>query len=300
MYRPFVKQQVYFDRQLNDMIYQLPKIFPTPDHANLGIYYVGMGSAVPFSVLATDVIPDLHTTGAGSGGQYFPRYTYEKVEAEADLFSDGSGDAYTRADNITDEILSDYRKSYGSGVSKDDIFYYVYGLLHSPAYRSEFAADLKKMLPRIPKMKDFKGFADAGRELVTLHVGYEAVVPYQLEEIVTAAGGVPEKALYRVQQMVFGKGKGAAKDRSRIVFNSHITLSGIPEEAYGYTLGAKSAIEWIVERYQVKTDKVSGIVNDPNEWSDDPRYILDLLKRIVTVSVESVKIIDSLPALDEL
>lgn len=299
-YRPFSKQALYFDGDLNHRVGKLPKFFPGPDFANVGIYYVGMGSAVPFSVLATDVIPDLHTTGAGSGGQYFPRYTYEKVEVEADLFSNGNGDEYERVDNITDEILSDYRKSYGSGVSKDDIFYYVYGLLHSPTYRTDFAADLKKTLPRIPKVKDFKGFADAGRELVTLHVGYEAVAPYPLEETVTAAPGVPDATLYRVQQMVFGKGKGATKDRSRIVFNSHVILSGIPDEAYDYTLGAKSAIEWIIERYQVKTDKASGIVNDPNEWSDDPRYILDLLKRIVTVSLESVKIIDALPALDKL
>lgn len=258
-----------------------------------------MGSDKPFSTLATDQIPDLAFWGS-SNGQYFPRYTYEKVEAEADLFSAASNDEYTRADNITDEILSDYCKTYGSSVSKDEIFYYVYGLLHSLAYRTEFAADLKKMLPRIPKVKDFRGFAAAGRELVTLHVGYEAVAPYPLEETVTAAPGLAEKSLFRVQQMVFGKGKGATKDRSRIVFNSHVTLSGIPEEAYRYTLGAKSAIEWIMERYQVKTDKASGIVNDPNDWSDDPRYILDLLKRIVTVSLESVKIIDALPALDEL
>ncbi len=298
MYRPFAKQYVYFDRTLNERVYLLPQIFPTPDHFNVGFYVVGMGSAVPFSILATDILPDLHTTGAGSGGQYFPRYTYEKVEMEADLFSAATTDAYIRVDNITDNILLDYRKSYGSSTSKDDIFYYVYGLLHSPAYRVEFAADLKKMLPRIPKVKDFKGFVAAGRELVTLHVGYEAVMPYPLEETVTGAAGLPPGTLYRVQQMTFGKGEGTAKDRRRILFNSHITLSGIPDEAYRYTLGAKSAIEWIVERYQVKSDKASGIVNDPNEYSDDPRYILDLLKRIMTVSVESVKIIDALPALE--
>lgn len=299
MYRPFSKQHVYFDRQLNHERSQMPKIFPESAYANLGFYVVGMGSDKPFSTLATDHIPDLAFWGS-SNGQYFPRYTYDKVEAEADLFSVGGGDEYTRVDNITDSILSDYRKSYGSSVSKDDIFYYVYGILHSPTYRAEFAADLKKMLPRIPKVKNFKGFSAAGRELVTLHVGYEAVAPYPLEETVTGAHGLPDETLYHVRQMTFGKGKGPAKDRSRVVFNSHITLSGIPDEAYRYTLGAKSAIEWIVERYQVKTDKASGIVNDPNEYSNDARYILDLLKRIVTVSIESVKVIDALPVLEEL
>ncbi|WP_189061990.1 DEAD/DEAH box helicase [Longimycelium tulufanense] len=299
-YRPFNKQALYFDTHLNHRVGQMPKVFPSPSHDNFGIYYVGVGSAVPFSVLATDSIPDLHTTGAGSGGRYFPRYIYEKVDVEVDLFTTNADYEYTRTDNISDEILSDYRMTYGSGISKDDIFYYVYGLLHSSTYRTEFAADLKKALPRIPKVKDFRGFADAGRELVALHVGYEAVAPYPLEETLTAASGLAERTLYRVQQMVFGKGKGATKDRSRIVCNSHVTLSGIPEEAYRYTLGTKSAIEWIMERYQVKTDKASGIVNDPNDWSDDPRYIIDLLKRVITVSVESVKIIDALPALDEL
>lgn len=298
MYRPFSKQALYFGRDLNHRVGQLPKMFPAPDRDNLGFYLNGIHAFSEVAVLAIDTIPCLDLFG--KGGRFFPRYTYEKVESEADLFGNGNDDEYTRIDNITDEILSDYRKTYGSGVSKDDIFYYVYGILHSSTYRSEFAADLKKMLPRIPKVKDFKRFAGAGRELVTLHVGYEAIEPYPLEETVATARGLPEKTLYRVQQMVFGKGAGGTKDRSRIVFNSHVTLSGIPEEAYGYTLGARSAIEWIMDRYQVKTDKASGIVNDPNGWSDDPRYIVDLLKRIVTVSLESVKIIDALPALDEL
>jgi predicted helicase len=301
-YRPFTKQRVYFNSQLNDMTYQLPKLFPNLELENFGFYATGTGSDKPFSVLATDAVPDLAFWGSGTG-RFFPRFTYVKAWEQSDqleLLSDGNVEEYQRVDNITDGILSDYRKSYGSGVSKDDIFYYVYGLLHSPVYRSEFAADLKKMLPRIPKVKDFKGYSEAGRELVALHIGYEAVSPYPLEETITEAPGLSEKTLYRVQQMAFGKSKGVAKDRSRIVFNSHVALSGIPDETYLYMLGARSAVEWIMERYQVKTDKANGIVNDPNEWSDDPRYILDLLKRIVTVSVESVKIIDSLPALDEL
>ncbi|MDJ0356325.1 type ISP restriction/modification enzyme [Paenarthrobacter sp. PH39-S1] len=311
-YRPFTKEVVYFSRQFNDMIYQLQLVYPEQATTNIGFYYVGMGSAVPFSVLATDCLPDLHVTGAGSGGQFFPRYTYApRAEAGDDLLSQlapssdsttgtETGPAYERVDNITDWALTDYRAAYGSQVTKDDIFYFIYGLLHSPDYRTEFAADLKKMLPRIPKLADpadFAAFAAAGRELAGLHIGYESVEPYPLEEIwSTGALMSPTGEDLRVKKMAFGKNK----DRTRIIYNQHLTLAGIPEEAYEYMLGSRSAVEWIMERYQVKTDKASGIVNDPNDWcdeTDDPRYILDLVKRIVTVSLETIKLVTNLPAL---
>ncbi|TQF65314.1 N-6 DNA methylase [Rhodococcus spelaei] len=298
VYRPFAKQTVYYDKHLNHERSQLPKIFPTPNHQNIGFYCVGMGSAVPFAVLMLDALPNLHVTGAGSGGQFFPRYTYESLPSEPSLYSgeaDGSGLA--RVDNITDEILVDYRDTYGPQVSKDEIFYYVYGLLHSPTYRTEFAADLKKMLPRIPKAKDFHGFAASGRQLADLHIGYENVDPYPLEETVTKAGDVDEYELYRVQQMRHR----TKADRSTLVYNSHVTVSGIPDDAYRYMLGSRSAIEWIIDRYQVKPDKDSDIVNDPNYWSrehEQPRYILDLLARIVTVSVGTMKVVDNLPGLE--
>ncbi|WP_072691531.1 DEAD/DEAH box helicase [Rhodococcus marinonascens] len=296
-YRPFTKQHVYFDRQLNDMIYQLPMMFPTPDHPNIGFYLTGAGSDKPFSALMTDLIPDLAFWGSSSG-QFFPRYTYGPTEGEPSLYSDdAAAGGFARVDNITDGILADYRTTYGNAVSKDDIFFYVYGLLHSPAYRAEFAADLKKMLPRIPKAKDFRGFVAAGRQLADLHIGYESVDPYPLEETETKAVGVDEYALHRVQKMKFR----SKTDRSTVVYNSHVTVSGIPDEAYRYMLGSRSAIEWIIDRYQVKTDKASGIVNDPNDWSrehEQPRYILDLLARIVTVSVETMKVVDNLPGLE--
>jgi predicted helicase len=150
------------------------------------------------------------------------------------------------------------------------------------------------MLPRIPKVKDFDAFANAGKELADLHIGYEQVDSYSL---------VIEQPLdpdFRVKKMRFA-GKGKEQDRSTIIYNEQITVSGIPEEAYRYQLGSRSAIEWIMDRYQVKTDKASGIVNDPNDWAEehnDPSYILDLLCRIVTVSVETMKIVDSLPPLE--
>ena len=201
---------------------------------------------------------------------------------------------------MTDQILADYRLAYGSEVSKDDVFYYVYGLLHSSDYRVEFAADLKKMLPRIPMVaaaEDFRVIAAVGKELCALHIGYEIAERYGLQIDGEPGPDVAGDALYEhygVTKMRF-----AGKGRSAVIYNSRITVSGIPEEAHEYMLGSRSAIEWIIERYQVRTDKPSGIVNDPNDWSreiEDPRYILDLLARVVTVSVETVRLVHSLPA----
>ena len=303
-YRPFTKVNMYFDRPLNDMVYQMERIYPTPQTENIGFYAIGVGSTADFSLLATTYVPDVQMAGAGQNGQFFPRWTYERVDSGGDQLNfDDQGDAsvgYRRIDNITDATLLDYRATFGADVSKDDIFYYVYGILHSQRYRSEFAADLKKMLPRIPKAsssEDFHAFVQAGRDLANLHVGYESVDPYPLEETVKGTLGTEDPQLYRVIKMKF-KSK---TNKSTLVYNAHVTLSGIPDEAHRYMLGPRSAIEWLIDRYQVKTDTKSGIVNDPNDWCDehgDPRYIVDLVKRIVTVSVETMKIVDNLPTLD--
>ena len=152
------------------------------------------------------------------------------------------------------------------------------------------------MLPRIPKVKDFWGFAKAGRKLSGLHLGYEEIEPWPPEEIVISEGD----DLYHVVKMRYG-GNARKPDKSTVVVNEHLTLAGIPEEAHEYMLGSRSAIEWILERYQMKTDKASGIVNDPNAWGEEhgnPSYILDLLKSIVTVSVETVALVKSLPPLN--
>ncbi|WP_270353116.1 type ISP restriction/modification enzyme [Microbacterium testaceum] len=310
-YRPFAKMNVATARTFNNSIYQIPSIFPRTGEPNLGFYIVGMGSAVPFSVLMIDQIPDVHVTGAGSGGQFFPRYTYRAVEQDpSTLFSEegtlGTFDeidekltapttpGVERVDNITNGILTDYRQSFDKGVTKDDIFFYVYGLLHSREYRAEFEADLTRMLPRIPKVKTFKQFVRAGRALSELHLNYETVEPYPLIEKI-----MPNASL-RVTKMRYAK-EGRRDNKTTIIYNDHITLTGIPEEAQEYLLGSRSALDWIIERYQVKTDKASGIVNDPNAWGDehgDPRYILDLIKRITTVSVETVKIVEGLPPLE--
>ncbi|KWT61118.1 damage-inducible protein [Streptomyces albus subsp. albus] len=297
-YRPFTRQHVVFDARLNDMVYRLPVMFPTPGHTNFGFYVTGMGSDKPFSVHAVDALPDLAYWGS-SNGQFFPRYTYRELAVEGG-FDFGDGEAYERVDNITDAALAGYCDAYqDASITKDDIFCYTYALLHSMEYRERFAADLKKSLPRIPKVRDFHGFAEAGRQLTDLHLGYEQAEPYKgvVETVTGDASATPAAELYRVTKMKIPKVKGQT-DRSTIIYNNRVTLTNIPEEAYRYQLGARSAIEWIIDRYQVKVDKASEIVNDPNDWSDDPRCIIDLLKRIVTVSLETMKIVDSLPALD--
>ncbi len=296
VYRPFNKQNVYFAPLLNHERSQMPKMFPTAEQENYGFYLTAAGSGHNFSLLAVNELPDLAVWGSGSG-QFFPRFTYEARAEHPPLF--GDDEPFRRIDNVTDEILAEYREYYGDDVTKDDIFFFVYGLLHSPDYRVTYAADLKKMLPRIPKLaadpaaSDFWEFAQAGRDLAELHLDYEDVEPYPLEEL------RPPGASLRVTKMRFA-GKAGAWDRSTIRYNDQITLSGIPPEAHEYLLGSRSAVEWILERYQVKTDTASGIVNDPNDWGDehdDPEYILNLLKRIVTVSVETVEIVKNLPPL---
>lgn len=300
-YRPFTRQHLYMDRQVNATVSQVPQVFPTPEHENFGFYITGTGSDEPFSVLMTDAIPDLHAVGTMSVGPHFARYTYRELGKGDDLFTASEEEGgYEKVDNITDAALATYRKVYAdSAITKNDIFYYTYGLLHSPDYRARFAADLKKSLPRIPKVSDFHGYAEAGQRLADLHIHYEQAEPYKgiVEKVSGNATGTSPRELYYVAKMKIPRVKGES-DRSTIVYNNRVTLTNIPEEAYRYQLGARSAVEWIIDRYQVKVDKDSCITNDPNDWSDDPRYIIDLLKRIVTVSLETMKIVDQLPPLE--
>jgi predicted helicase len=294
LYRPFSKQWVYFDGALNSMVYQLNRLFPSDGTRNFGIAVLGSTDRTKFAALATDSLPNLGLFTDPT--QFFPRYTFEKRASDDSLLAalDEGTAPYRRIDNVTDEMLADYQRSFGTDVTKDDIFFYVYGVLHSPDYREQFAADLKKMLPRIAKVKDFAIFVQAGRKLADLHLNYESVELYPLNETRSA------NASSRVEKMRYLK-RGRETDKSTILYNSDITISGIPAEAQEYMLGSRSALDWIVERYQVKTDKASGIVNDPNDWADEQgydRYILDLVARITTVSVETVKIVKSLPPLD--
>lgn len=239
--------------------------------------------------------------------QCFPLYWYDDSTADiTDLFSSpqNEADRYVRRDGVTDWILSTARKQYGSKVGKEDIFYYVYGILHSPEYRTAFASDLKKSLPRLPLVDsadDFWAFSKAGRALAELHLNYETVEPYKGCLLVYGANtNWGDGMNYRVEKMRFGKLDSKTPDKTKIHYNQHITVEGIPLEAYDYVVNGKSAIEWIMERYAVAVNKDSGIRNDPNDWAaehNDEKYILNLLLRIITVSLETMKIVYTLPKL---
>ena len=244
-------------------------------------------------------IPNLNNYDGGT--QCFPLYYYEKREKSSlSLFDEESESDYIQRDGVSDFILERAIAIYGNKVSKEDIFYYVYGILHSNDYREKFANDLKKMLPRIPlvdESRDFWKFSKAGRELAELHINYESVPP---SEEVTVSGA--ESGNFKVNKIKFPK-----KDqKDTILYNGSITIKDIPEKAYQYVVNGKSAIEWILDRYQVKVDlnskgEGSGIKNDPNDWADEvdnPRYILDLLLSVINLSCQTVDIVNSLPKLN--
>jgi len=224
--------------------------------------------------LLTDSISDLHLSSPGCGTQCFPFYTYSE---------DGS----TRRENITDWALEQFRSHYHDrSITKWDIFYYTYAVLHHPEYRTRYAANLKRELPRIPYAPDFHAFAKAGKRLVELHVDYEKQKEYPLEQREKPGA----KLDLRVEKMRL------SKDKQTLIYNDFLTLTGIPKEAYDYRLGNRSALEWVIDQYQVSTDKRSGITNDPNR-PDDPEYILRLIGQVITVSLETVKTVTALPDL---
>lgn len=304
MYRPFTKQRLYYDKPFIERIGLSPKLFPTQNHRNLVICVSGIGASKDFSTLITDCIPDLQLQ---FNGQCFPLYWYDDSTADiADLFSAPQSDAdrYVRRDGVTDWILSTARKQYGSRVTKEDIFYYVYGILHAPDYRTTFAADLKKSLPRLPLVEspdDFWAFSRAGRELANLHLNYETIEPYRQCRVIYAPLTTKGDSInYRVEKMRFGKLDSKTADKSVIYYNHAISIENIPAEAYEYVVNGKSAIEWVMERYAITTDKKSGITNDPNDWArehNDEKYIFNLLLRVINVSVQTVEIVRSLPKL---
>ncbi len=313
IYRPFCRSALFHNRQFNERVYQLPKIFSRPGLANRAIVVDGRGSTKDFSALMVDALPDYELI---SKGQCFPLYLYEKDEAPEPgelLAREQEGeliDGYRRRSAIAPALLAEFRDAYEARITPEDVFHYVYGVLHSPEYRTRFASDLKKMLPRLPLTRetaDFWRFSQAGRDLAHWHLNYEAVEPWPAQEHVSALPLDPAKD-YLVQKMSFGRptpaqrAAGEKADKTMLHYNTHITLTGIPREAYAYVVNGKPALEWIVERYQVTVDKESGIRNDPNDWArehDQPRYILDLFKRVIRVSLETNRIVAALPALNE-
>lgn len=313
LYRPFEKRWLYYDGFFNENRYQMPRLFPSAHEKNLVIGVSATESRSEFSVLITDHVPSLHAVDM-VGSQYFPLYLYDESKREREVTLPGQPSLFEgearpspsfreRRDAITAEGLTHFQSAYpGESISREDIFYCVYGLLHSPDYRERFADNLGKELPRIPRVKtaaDFWAFSQAGRKLANLHLNYESVEPYPLK--IDSAGKKLADADYRVEKMRYGK-KGKDKDLTTLHYNDKITLTGIPMEAYDYVVNGKPALDWVVERQGVKTDKDSGIVNDANDWAvetmGNPRYPLELFQRVVTVSLETMKIVGALPKLN--
>ena len=274
LYRPFTKSHFYFHRMMNECVYVFPSIFPIPDteSENRVICVSGSGSKKPFHALVSSMIPSIDLL---EKTQCFPFYTYDE-------------DGTNRQENITDWALAEFRTHYGDDtISKWDIFHYTYGLLHHPVYRETYAMNLKRDLPHLPFAEDFRGFATAGAALADLHVNYESAPIYdQLRQHETP--GVPVD--WNVEKMKF------SKDKTQLIYNDFLTLDGIPAEVFAYRLGTRSALEWVVDQYRVKVDRRSGIVNDPNREAE-PRYIVDLLGRVIRVSLRTVEIVGNLPKL---
>ena len=273
LYRPFTRSYLYFDRVFNERVYVFPSIFPTPktETENQVIGVTGLGSEKPFMVFLSQHLVDLHLVGAGSSSQCFPFYSYHE-------------DGANRTENLTDWALSHYRQHYQDNrITKWAIFYYVYGLLHHPGYRDKYAANLKRELPRLPMADDFWAFSNAGKKLAKWHLNYEQQPPYPLKMIENPK--VPYSL--RVEKMRL------SKDQTQLIYNHFLTLDGIPSQVFNYQLGNRSALEWVIDQYRLKADKRSGLINDPNQ-EEDEGYIVELVKKVITVSLNTVKVIDKL------
>ena len=270
-YRPFCSQFLYFDSLLNARRYQFPRFLPTPDteKENRLICVSGIGSSKPFQTYVVSVTPCLYFL---EKTQCFPYYVYDK---------DGSN----RRENITDWALNEFRAHYkNKKISKWDIFYYIYGILHHPGYREKYGDCLKRELPRIPYAPDFKAFSSAGEKLAKLHLEYEDIKPYPL----MFDFDIDSPPSYIVEKMRL------SKDKKTLFVNDSLTLTGIPAETFEYRLGNRSALDWVIDQYRVKVDRRSGIRSDPNR-KDDPEYIVLLVGQVVQVSLDTVKLVDGLP-----
>ena len=272
LYRPFTKKYLYYG---NDVVERPGQWYKKFGKDNLVIMTTGKGVSRGFSALVTTLMPNLHTMDTG---QHFMRFDNEVDETSLFQNNDNMNQAF--ADKL--------------GLNLDDTFSYVYGLLNSKEYQEKYANDLKKDLARIPIVKNREKYVEIGYKLMDLHLNYEEVLVYDGVEITPLVN-----PSYKVTKMRFAKKRDengkSVNDLSTIIFNSDITISNIPEKAYEYVVNGRSAIEWIIDQYQVKTDKKSGITDDPNDYSDDEKYIFNLLLRIINVSVQTVDLINSLP-----
>ncbi len=288
VYRPYVKSYCYVD----EVLAKRPKIrqlmFPEQDTLNRVICVPGIGSTKPFSVLGVDTMPDIQLM---FNGQYFPRYRFKRRDDRQPSLPDDTPDV-ERVDNITDAALDAFRAHYGdSAITKDRIFDYVYGVLHAPKYRERFANDLLKELPRVPFAPDFHAFEAAGGALLDLHIGYEKCEEYPLR-LESKASTAPASDQFRIGTRAM---RFADKERTVLVVNDHVRVTGIPVEAHRYQVNGRTPLEWFIDRYRVKKDSQSGIVNDPNGWFEDPRDLITAIRRIVHLSVRTTRIVEALP-----
>ena len=290
-YRPFTATNCYADYTFIQSKFQMDRIFPDSSSENRVICIPTIGAKKPFSALVTDTMPDRNFK---QGSQCFPRYRYPKspdAPDETDTLP-GIEKAPDCIDNISDTALHGFREHYQDDtITKDGIFDYVYGVLHAPSYREEFANNLSKELPRIPLAPDFHAFAEAGGALAELHLGYETCEQHSLE-VMFAHDGKPQPHHFQLTE----KAMRLVDDGSTLVINEHVSLSGIPEEAHRYVVNGRTPLEWYIDRYKIKRDKASGILNDPNGWFENPRDLVTAIERIVYVSVESTRIIEGLPS----
>ena len=291
-YRPFIATNCYADYTFIYMKFQMDRIFPDSLSENLAICVTGIGSTKPSSALITDTMPDL---SFHDKSQCFPRYQYPKPADASDATDGlpGIEEVPDRIDNISDTALRAFRERYpNDAITKDVIFDYVYGILHVPSYREEFANDLSKMIPRLPFAPDFYAFAEAGKALAGLHLGYETCEQYPLS-LVFAHDGEPQPHHFRLTERAM---RFATPAKTTLTINEHVRLTGIPEMAHRYVVDGRTPLEWFIDRYRIKRDKESGILNDPNGWFENPRDLVTAIKRIVYVSVESTRIIEGLPS----
>ncbi|MCZ0939117.1 MAG: DEAD/DEAH box helicase family protein [Caldilineaceae bacterium] len=297
MYRPFCKQHIYFDPQYNEVVYRIPSMFPTPEAFNLVFGVTGRGETVGFSALITDAVPNFHSI---AGAQWFARWRYEIHDPDSPDAWVHSGEecleevpGYQRVDNITEECLQQFRKQYPDlHINQDDIWNYIYGLLHAPDYREKYRADLSKDLPRIPFAPDFGVFRDAGEQLVALHLGYETCPEYRLI-VQIDHGDNPYQIATRPMQW---GGTRKEPDRSVLHVTPFVTLRNIPDAAHRYVINGRTPLEWAIDRLHIRKDKESGIVNDPNAWfAENPAELVAHLERLVHVSVETTRIVEGLP-----
>ena len=285
-YRPFVAMNCYADQVFAKRPGPSNWMFPANEKDNKAICVPGVGSTKPFSALVVNVMPDLHFV---SFGQCFPRFRYESRSSDDLIYKNPTLD---RIDNISNSALDKFRSRYrDKSITKDAIFDYVYGILHQSSYRSRFTNDLAKDLPRIPFAPEFRSFAEAGSALTELHLNYETCEEYSLDIVFS------QPRELQAQQFRLGERAMKFEDDEKTVLrvNEHVSLRGIPEEAHRYQVNGRTPLEWFIDRYRIKRDKRSGIVNDPNEWFDDPRDLVAAIRRIVHVSVETVRIVEALP-----